>query len=173
MHSKWVFKHFYPQTGKRDFLLILVWVIGLLVGVLLCALSPDDSAEVLSDVASVKPSTVSLFLVCVLPVVFSAIAVRFHVSPIAYFLIFLNTVSHGFCGMAINIAFGSSAWIVRPLLLFSSGCSSVLVLWLLLQKNIGRHLRKHICFALGISCLIYILDLLLVSPFVGDLIKVL
>jgi hypothetical protein len=75
--------------------------------------------------------------------------------------------------MSISIAFGSSAWIIRPLLLFSSGCSSVLMWWLVLRGNAGRNYKKHICFAFFTSCLVYVLDLFLVSPFVGDLIKVL
>lgn len=173
MHSKWVFKHFSPQTGKRIFSLVLIWGIGLLLGALLCNLVPYDCTDVLYSAVYTKPSPLILLLVCVLPVILSATVAYSPLFPIAFIFVFLSAVSHGFCGMAVNAVFGSSAWIVRLLLLFSSGCTSVLMWWLLLQSNTGRNVKKHIRFALVMSCLVYIFDLFLVSPFVGDLIKVL
>ena len=173
MHSKWVFKHFCPHSGKRNFLLFLIWVIGLLLGTLLCNFASFNCIEFLYEAVSVKPSIPGLLLVCTLPVALSSIAICSRVFLIAYLLVFLNAISLGFCGTIINISFGSSAWIIRPMLLLSSGCASVLMWWLLLQNNLEKHNRKHIRLALIISCLVCILDFLFISPFVGDLIKVL
>lgn len=173
MHSKWVFKHFRPKTSMRNFRLILIWGIGLILGVLLCDTAPYNCTEMLYETISVKPSLLSLFLICVLPVSLSAIAVCLPFFPIAYLLLFLCSVTHGFCGTVVNLTFGSSAWIIRPLILFSSGCTTVLVFWILFQSHTGRCIKKNICLALTLSFLVCILDLFLVSPFLGDLINIL
>ena len=173
MHSKWVFKHSYPHASRRNFLLGSLWVVGLLIGVLLCALAPYDTGSILYGTVYTKPSLWGLFLVCVLPVAFSAIAVCSPLFLIAYVLVFLSAVSLGFCGTAIFVAVGSAAWIVRPMLLFSAGCTSVLMWWLLLKGNGRSRLKRPVCLALCLSCLVYIVDLFLISPFIGDLTKVL
>ena len=173
MHSKWVFKHFRVRSNKRFCVLAALWGIGLLFGVWMCCHSPYVTTAVLCAVIGTKPSILSLLLVCILPVALSAIATRSMLFPVAYLLVFLSAVSHGFCGSAVFIALGDAAWLLRPLLLFSGGCTSVLVWWLLFQSDTVRHIRKRICLALGLSCLVYIIDLLLVSPLIGDLIKVL
>lgn len=173
MHSKWVFKHFRVRSNKRFCVLATLWGIGLLVGVLMCSHSPYVTTAVLYGVICSKPSALSLLLVCILPVALSAIATCSMLFPVTYLLFFLSAVSHGFCGSAIFIAVGDAAWLLRPLLLFSGGCTSVLVWWLLFQSNTGRNIRKHICLAICLSCLVYITDLFLISPLISDLIKVL
>lgn len=173
MHSKWVFKHFRPQESRYTFVLVLLWSIGLLLGILLCGLSPYDIVDVLYGTFYAKPSMFSLFLASILPVLFAVASVHTSLYLISCPSVFLSALSHGFCGAAIYIAFGSAAWLLRPMVLFSAGCTSVLMWWLLFQRNTGRRMHKHICLALCLSCLVYIVDLFLVSPLVGDLIKVL
>ena len=173
MHSKWVFKHFRTRSNKRIYLLASLWGVGLLFGILLCSLSHNDITNSLYDVICTKPLTLNLLLVCMLPVALTVISMCSPLFPIAYLLVFVSAVSHGFCGIAIYVAFGNAAWLLRPILLFSAGCTSVLMWWLLLQCNTGKHLRKCIYLALCLSCLIYIVDLFLISPLVGDLTKVL
>lgn len=173
MHSKWVFKHFRAQSNKQCCLMAFLWGAGLLFGILLCILSPYETTDILYGVIGTKPSLLSLLLVCMLPVVLSAIAVCSPLFPIAYILVFLSAVSHGFCGTVIYLAVGDAAWLLRPIFLFSASCSSVLMWWLLFQANTGERLHKHIGFALCLSSLVYIIDLFLISPLVGDIAKVL
>ena len=173
MHSKWVFKHFRPRSGKRSTYLVLLWVIGLVLGVLLCSLTPCDTAAILFGALYTKPSVFGLLLICVLPVVLAAISVCTSLFGFSYLVVFLSAVSRGFCGTAIYMAVGNAAWLLRPLLLFSTGCTSVLMWWLLLHADTGRRLSKRIGFSLGLSCFVYIIELFLISPLVGDLAKVL
>ena len=173
MHSKWVFNHLHPLKSKQIFVLVLLWGVGLLFGVLLCTLVQYDTVDVLYGAMCTKPSILGLFLVCVLPVILSAMAVCSPLFPIAYVLIPLSAVSHGFCGMVTYMAVGSASWITRPILLFAASGTTVLMWWLLLQNNTGNRLRKRICLAICLSCLVYVIDLFFVSPFAGDLIKVL
>lgn len=171
MHSKWVFKHFYPWSGRRVRLLAALWILGLLVGIILCSISSYDAAGMLYNAISTSPAPLGLFLVCVLPVVFTAIALTSPLFQLSYLVVFLSAVSHGFCGIMIYIAQGNVAWLLRPLLLFSASCTSVLMWWLLLQSKTKSYLHKNIRLAGVMSCFIYIVDLFLVSPFVGDLAK--
>ena len=171
MHPKWVFKHFYPQSGRRVRLLAALWILGLLAGIILCSIGPYDAADILHSTVSVSPAPLSLFLICFLPVIFVAIALTSPFFLLSYFAVFLSAVSHGFCGIMIHVAQGSAAWLLRPLLLFSASCTSVLMWWLLLQSKNKSRLHRNIRLAGILSCLIYIVDLFLVSPFVGDLAK--
>ena len=172
MHSKWVFKHFRFSSSKRNIVLALLWGGGLLAGILLCVVAPFDPKSTLYDVMCASPSLLSLFLVCVLPVLVTTVAVSTSLFSIVYVLVLLSAITHSFSGTAIYLAVGNAAWIVRPMLLFSAGGTSVLMWWLLLQRSAQYRGFKPACLALCLSCLIYILDLFLLSPFVGDLSKV-
>lgn len=173
MHSKWVFKHFRPGSGKKNIVLALLWGGGLLAGTLLCAAAPFDAESILYGAMHAKPSLLGLFLVCVLPVLIAAVAISTSLFLVAYVLVLLIAILHGFSGTAIYLAVGNAAWIVRPMLLFAASCTSVLMWWLLLQRSARNRVFKPACLALGLSCLIYILNLFLLSPFIGDLTKVL
>ena len=173
MHSKWVFKHFRPYESKRNLVLILTWCGGLLAGVLLCSHASYNYANIVYGAIHTCPSLPGQLVVCVLPVTVSALAVYLPLFPVAYILVLLSAVTHGFSGMAIFMAVGSAAWIVRPMLLVSSSCAFVLMWWLLLQRDAGSRTYKPVCLALCLSCLIGILYLFFISPFIGDLTKVL
>lgn len=173
MHSKWVFKHFCPGSNKRNVLLAMLWGGGLLAGVSLCAYTPFATESILYGVMYAKPSLLSLFLIGVMPVLFTAVCAFTSLHPIAYVLILLSAITHGFSGTAIYLAVGSAAWIVRPLLLFTSSSTSVLMWWLLLQRNTRRGAHKQVGLALFLSLLVYLLDFFILSPLIGDLTKVL
>ena len=173
MHTKWVFKHFRPRAGEQNFFLILLWGIGLVLGVMMCVLAPYDISDIFFGAINTKSSIFSLSLICILPVVFAALSVRMPFRVLSYLPVFLIAVSRGFCGTAIYIAVGHAAWLLRSLLLFSATCTSVLMWWILLQANTGSHINKQVRLSLCLSCLIYIIELFLISPLVGDLVKVL
>ena len=173
MHSKWVFKHFYPGSNTRNIILALLWVGGLLIGVLLCALAPYNAKNILYGALHTRPTLLSLLLVCVLPLLLTATAVFTSLFPIAYALVLVSAIAHGFSGTAVYLAVGSAAWIVRPVLLFTASSTSVLMWWLVLQCKTRDRAYKSVCLALCLSCLIYIIDLFILSPFIGDLTKVL
>ena len=173
MHSKWVFKHFRSWSSRRIYLLALLWIAGLLTGILLCTLAPYDTVGIFYGVIGKKPSVLGLFFVSVLPVLLFTLAIR---SPLIYLsalLMFFSAISHGFCGTAIYIAVGSASWLLRPMLLFSAGSTSVLIWWLLLQNNAVKRSIKNARFAICLSCLVYFIDLFFLSPLVGDITKVL
>lgn len=171
MHSKWVFKHFSCYARSRILLLFALWVTGLLVGILLCSFGSLDHGAVLRSVVVGRPSPIGLLLVCVLPVALTVIALQSPLIVVLYPAVFLNAVSHSFCGSAIYIAQGSAAWLLRPMLLFPSCCAAVLMWWLILQSESKYPNRKNTRLAFIISGIVYIVDLFVVSPLIGDLSK--
>lgn len=173
MHSKWVFKHFYLRTSNQVYVLAILWVIGLLSGIILCSYSYCDFTGIFFGAVNVDPAPLALFLVCMLPVLLSAVAVSFSLFSITCLVVFAVAVFQGFSSMVVYIAVGSAAWLLRPILLFSASCSSVLMWWLLLQHKKGRRLHKSIHVVLISSSLTFVVDMFLVSPFVSDLAKVL
>lgn len=173
MHIKWVFKHFRPQSKGYIYILAALWITGLILGIILSCVCSQNANSILYGAMLAEPSPLYLLCVCVLPVAFSAIAFASPLNWLAYIAVFLFAVSHSFCAATIYTAVGSAAWLLRPMLLFAASCTSVLMWWLLLQNNAGRHAGKKIRFAILMSCIVCIVDLFLISPLVGDFTKVL
>ena len=171
MHSKWVFKHFSYCARSRILHLFALWLTGLLIGILLCSSGSLDHGAVLRSVVVGRPSPIGLLLVCVLPVALTVIALRSPLIAVLYPAVFLNAVSHSFCGSVIYIAQGSAAWLLRPMLLFPSCCATVLMWWLILQSESKYCNHKNTRFAFIASGIVYIVDLFVISPFIGDLSK--
>ena len=168
MHSKWVFKHFHTKSRGQLYTLAALWFLSLIAGILLCVFCSNDSAYMLDSATAVAP--LGLLFVCVVPVVFTAFTLAFSLFCFTCLTVCISGLSHGFCGFLIYIEQGNAAWLLRPLFLFSATGASVLIWWLILQNEAKRSHRKFL-LAGTLSCLIYIFDLLVVSPFAGDLVK--
>lgn len=171
MHTKWVFKHFSARSGRQIRILAALWTMSLLTGIVLCCLSRFDAFSEFRFLFSDDPAPLSLFLVCVFPVVLIAIALTASLFGLVCLTVTMSGVSHGFCGIMIYIAQGSAAWLLRPMLLFSASFVSVLMWWLILQNETSGRLRKNIRLAGVLSCVVFVIDLFIVSPIVGDLVK--
>lgn len=173
MHTKWVFKHFHPVRDRQICIFAALWVIGLLSGVLLCDHSAYDFSVIFFGAVNTDPLPLGLFLICALPATLSALAFTFSLFPITCLIVFSIAVFQGFSGTLVYMSVGSAAWLLRPMLLFSASCTSVLMWWLLLQCKDRRLKYKHIRLAFVFSCITFLIDLFLVSPLVSGLAKVL
>ena len=171
MHSKWVFKHFSPRLRSRIHPLTALWTFSLMAGILLCALSSSDLVSLFGAACITSPAPAGRLLVCILPIAVIAFALLSPLFAFSYLAVFLCGISHGFCGFAIYIAQGNAAWLLRPLLLFSPGCSYVLMWWLILQNQIRPHLCKNIRLSVVLSCVVCCFDTFIISPLIGDLSK--
>lgn len=171
MHAKWVFKHFSSYAQGRVLYLVMVWALSLMAGILLCASASIDPYDTIQTTFSEPPSLVGRFFICVLPVASITAVLQSPLFVLSYLVVFLCGVSHGFCGFATYIALGDAAWLLQPLLLFSTGCSSVLMWWLISQGGAKSRIHKCIRPAVILCCVIYCIDLFVVSPLVADLSK--
>ena len=166
MHTKWVFKHFSVWQAKQVRTLSLLWALSILSGIVLCIFCQHNLTEALRSLSAISP--LGLILVCSLPLAFTIVGLVLPLFPSICIAVILSGFAHGFCGILIYIALGSAAWILRPLLLFSASCTSVLMWWLILKRRV-RYQELRLTGV--VFCLFYFLDLFVVSPFVGDLIK--
>ena len=171
MHLKWVFKHFAPRLRSRILPMVALWTFSLLAGILLCALSSSDLVGLFRAACTASPAPAGRLLVCTLPIAVMAAALLSPLFVLSYLAVFLCGISHGFCGFAIYIAQGNAAWLLRPMLLFSAGCSSVLMWWLILQCQIRPRLHRNIRLSAVLSCVVYCIDSFVISPLIGDLSK--
>ena len=173
MHSKWVFKHFLSLSKRHLQLLFLVWVAGLFLGMLLCATCNDQTAQLCTGVARAVANRFALVLVCLLPIVIVVIALFARLFFLAYPVVFLMAFSRGFSGFLVCMEQGSGAWLIRPMFLFSAGCTSVILWWLLIRNCNGRRLnfRKDIAIAIASLFVVNTIDLCFISPFLAGLSK--
>ena len=171
MHLQCVFKHFSHRERKGVFLYIIVWITSLLVGILLCSASVQSSVDLFRDLFCVSPTVFGRVTICVFPIVIAASCFFPPLFVLSYFALASSGVAYGFCGCMIYLAWGSAAWALRPLLLFSAGSSSALMWWLIITRTTRiRMLNKIRCISV-LSCVIFLIDLFVVSPIVGDLSK--
>ena len=173
MHSKWVFNHFDYRSKGSVLSAVMLWISGIVTGIVLCLVNSHIAVNTLNDSISSSPKPYGLFLICVLPIVFVLLSRTRLLFALVYFMMFLVAISYGFCGMGIYVSLRSAAWLLKPMLLFSASCSSVLMWWLLLQVKMRQGFCRSVCLTAALSGLVFIADFFLVSPFVGDLAKLL
>lgn len=173
MHSKWVFKHFLFRKKTPVLSLSMLWVLGIVIGVVLCCCSASNATNAFWDVFISSSKPFGSLLVCLFPVVLVALLSVRSLAKLTYFLFPVIAIFYGFCGMSVYLAVGDGAWLLRPVVLFTASCIAVLSWQLIFRVCNERQFVRHISLALFASCLIFIIDMFLVSPFVDDLAKVL
>jgi len=171
MHSKWVFNHFRTLPRHHMRLLVLLWLSGLLTGILLCCVCADDLCESSRAAMDASVSPFWLLFICILPIAAAIASVTTPLFVIGYPLVFVFAFFHGFSGIMISVGVTGGTWLLRPMILFSSCCTAVLMWWLLLRGKSGICLKKDIRLACIILCFVFLADLFIMSPFVGDLLK--
>ena len=169
MHSKWVFNHFRVLPRWHMRVLVLLWLGGLLTGILLCSVCADNLAELSRSAMIVSPSPFWLLFVCILPIAVTVVSVATPLYMLCYPLVFLFALFHGFSGILISAGVPGGTWLLRPMVLFSSCCTAILMWWLLLRgKNSNGH-KRDIRLVCIVFCLVFFIDLFILSPFLGDL----
>ena len=150
--------------------LVVLWFFSLLSGILLSALSSGNAYHTFALTLFDSPAPFCLFLVCVLPVAITAIALQFPTLVPLYAIVILVGLSHSYTGTIVYFTQGSAAWLIRSMLLFSTGCSSVLMWWLILQSGAKRQFCKNLCLVGILICIVFVVDFFIVSPILRDLI---
>ena len=173
MHSKCLFKHFSSFPKLHIHLLAVLWGAGLLVGILLSTTCSGESIAVLHGALATSASPLLLFFTIALPVAVTILSLTTPLFVLSYPAAFLTAVCHGFCGILIYLAQGNCSWLLRPMILFTSSCTSVLMWWLLIRNCKGRraHFGADIRLAGILFCCIFVVDLFVISPLLTDLTK--
>ena len=173
MHTHSFFKHTPASYQFRICSLIFAWGIGLLVGMVLAIRNFAISVDSFFTAFITQPSLAQLLLAIGLPIVFVCLTLQFSVFYLSCLPVFITALCRGFCGMAIVLALGNRAWLIRLLFLFSSSCGSTLIWWLLLRHCQSRRTSfiKDVCAAGVLVCGIIAVELIVISPFLSQLTK--
>ena len=165
------------QRGNAGFLrkkgwaicLSFVWILGILFGA--CGAVFAENTYLITDVVvSKRPNLSLLFIVNILPIALLTAIFAFRSYGFIFVMMFLYGLFRGFCGMCTIFTFGSGAWLVRCLLLFSGSAVSVLVWWLALSYVAYRcHVLKLLFNLLFISLVTFV-DYFVISPFLVGII---
>ena len=149
--------------------LLIASVVGLIIGISLSLyqpLFPNFTSSLLDTPKLHFAFLRNLFPACIL------LSVYYLPGFITHCLIFANYLSYGFSGMMFYRTFGDCSWLIRPLLMFSS-YASVVVMWFFLFHNSRSELHQsYNALYMPIICFgaITLLDVFFVSPFLAQLI---
>lgn len=166
MNIEFIFNRFNKYKRNDLVILVILWVIGLVTGIIFSFLFRKESSAVLMAAVTTEHRPYFALLVRIFPLVVITLAIHKRIVSLCYPLFLLEALCHGFCGMLPAFVFGSSAWLVRSLFLFSSCCVAVAMWWLLLRHLPGKHPNffKDVKFVFMVICGISLIDIYVISP---------
>lgn len=163
-----LFNKFFLIKNKLDFrYLYLVYFVGLVAGAYISFLVSDSFTDNVFTLLLRVPSFGYLLLANLIPIICISLLLHFSFYFLCYPAMFLHSVLCGFTGTTISILAGSSGWLFRILILFSSISISVLI-WYLLHCKMEE--SKVIVFLLiFVAFAITLVDYCFVSRFLQSL----
>lgn len=153
----------------RNGLYLLIWFTGILLGTFAAVSQSSVCANLLTGAIRKSPSLIFSVSTCAARILIFYSLLRFRKSAALVCFLFIDAFFLGFCGVAIYIAVGEPAWLLRPLLLFSVLGSYISVWWLLLYGVSIR--KKHLYFAMGLFSVTALINSALITPMLFDLVK--
>ncbi len=157
---------------RSDFFLFSsVWIFGIVIGICLADAYAFSAGAVASALIAVRPSPIATLLITMLPVLMIGVSLWKASSIVCFATIAIDAVCRGYCSFMTFLSFGSAAWLVRGLVLFSGACTSVLMWWLLLRRGgtDPRRFKKDMVICILSAILISAVDILGISPFLSEL----
>ncbi len=173
MEFRALFQYCRRVVKSRLSLFALLWTCGLLIGI--CSANAYAfSYEIAGkSMISKQPLLISVLFVTVIPIVLTFVSLRYVRWGCMCVVITVDAMSRGYCGTLVFHAFGSAAWLIRHLYLFSSICTSVLMWWLIVRHNrvdLNRFKRDGLICVLS-AAVVAVADIYFVAPFLMDLSK--
>lgn len=161
MNTRFIFNRFVSCQKAVRPLLIAFWCIGLLCGILLSVSLHEEFTNAFSLVLQKRPIALYRMLSIIVPVVFLVAVHNQRCVLLCCAYIFFEAVCRGFSGMAVFCVFGSGAWLLRFLLLFSAIFRATVV-WLLVFLDALS--KKIIYYTVSIGLIVSLIDFLFISP---------
>ncbi len=152
--------------------LAFIWTFSVFTGIILGSKSVPLYTSLMLSAASGPMSIAWMFLIFVLPLVFTIISIRFKVSFLILPLALVKGFFYGFLSASVCSAFGSASWLVCSMLLFSNSILILLLLWFWFQylKTDTRCLVRDFLMSIAIGILVCAFDAIVVSPFISAVI---
>lgn len=156
---------------KSIVFLAIWWFAGLILGALAAYHLSDSFFPLMRAAAQSRVSIVSLMTVTLLPLLASALAVSLDRSVLIFGISFIKAFLYSLCLAGMIGTFGSAAWLVAFLFLFSDNLT-IPVLFLFWFRHIEGRRRSFCtdCLVCSVVCvLVGIMDFCLISPFLANL----
>lgn len=157
----------FVRSQYRVIFLACLWLFGLVLGFYISAAGSESSVYLMRTAVLRSVSIVGLLVVLIFPFVISAVLIHYVSAKCIYPLAFLKAIFFAFCLHSITLAFGSSSWLVRWILMFSESCMVVILLWFWIRNisGSGRSYIGEITVFAVFSAIIFFIDFYAVSPF--------
>lgn len=159
--------HRFPSMKFFSFAISFLWGAGLFVGWFLAEKISVESLALMRTLRTEHVSIVCFFFVQLLPFVITVLLFRY-VSPYCVLpVVLMEAIQYSFCGCLLSLLYGTGSWLVIALVLFTSGLSAPLLLWLWLQRpNVKDHKgRVQAVFTLVLLLLFGGIDYFAISPY--------
>ena len=153
-------------------LLALFWTVGLLLGSF-TSLSADTLLVPTMHTALHSGMSISgLLAALLLPLLITAFAVYIRQPLLLFPVAFVKAFLYSFTGTGLLTAFGSSAWLIRILLMFADSLSLPLLFWVWLRvlSDDQTMALRSIAITAALALMIGCFDYAFVAPFLASLI---
>jgi hypothetical protein len=147
-----------------------VWIGSIILGIVVCRHSCGVLASLMYESVFTGMSIFGSVLVTALPLLISALVLDRLGGWLLLPLCFLSGFFQGFFGFASLISFGNSAWLVRPLLFFSS-LFTLPLLWLFWIHYIRRGSLRCFPFFLLAAVAVRWIDISFIAPFLTGILS--
>ena len=119
-------------------LLALFWCVGLVLGVRAAFIVDNVFVSLMRLAVSSPVSIVGLLGSCLLPFLFTALAVFLSQDWLILPVCFLKSFTYGLCAKTIALTFGDSGWLIQLLFLFSDTCMLSVLFWFWIRHLAGN-----------------------------------
>ena len=164
---KWIGLYCSQQPRASKYLLPLSWLGGMLLGFSFALLAKDVLLQQFFGILYAQTTFVSILLASVFPYLLCALFYWLEQDWMIYFICFFKSACFMYCALAVGVACGSAAWLVRVLFLFTDCCTIPVLYYycsclIRADDSLGKllHWGVHIY-----ACMIPVADYCIVSPF--------
>lgn len=109
--------------------LVFTWCLGLSCGFQLVSFSEPKLSSLMDVLIIRRGSIIGLMMINILPLVISAVIIRFRIPYLLVPIVFFKALLRGFSLSCFLHAYCNSGWLLAFLLMFSQSGSTVFLLW--------------------------------------------
>lgn len=166
MFHKNQFGFFKSGCRKSVFFLAFSWIAGIIAGSFLSPILSEYSVPLMRMAVESRVSIIGLVVVILVPCLLSAIAVHLSKNWIIYLLSSVKGICFGFCIQVLLQCYGSAAWLLYILVLFSDICmlTPLFLFWIRHAYGSKQMLYRDMLYYFICAAIICIIDYLLISP---------
>lgn len=148
-------------------LLMIIWLLGLLVGVVFAVRVVSNRASLLSLLCEVSLTTPCKYVLLILPFLLSATAVFFSHPRWLYCICGIQAVLFSVSATLLCLCFGQAGWLAYWLFLFCNACSLPFLYCYWLRNLSGDNSRGvRECILLLPTVALIIVDYRIITPYV-------